>query len=358
MRIEEIDKNFALQGQTNATNVLEYYQIPHKAFDLYGVDYCQDRNCFARMPLSVAENVSEGVKVLSAHTAGGRLRFSTDSTTLELRVTYEGLGVMLHMPVFGQAGFTLLEETDDGRKLVKVLAPNLSDAKGFVATADLPQGGVMRNYILYFPLYNGVSSLTIGLNAGAKVGSGKQYRDIKPVLYYGSSITQGGCASRADNSYQAWIEKQNEIDFINLGFSGNAKAEDAMVDYLATIDCSLFVCDYDHNAPTAEYLRDTHFRLYERYRKARPDVPILFLTKPDGFRDPNGKERAEIIRKTYLKARLKGDKRVYFLDGKHFYGIEERENCAVDGCHPNDLGFYRMAQAIYRKMKRIDKQFE
>ena len=162
------------------------------------------------------------------------------------------------MPLTGSSGFSLFEEIDEGERFIKNLAPTSSDVHGFTVEASL-NGDKIRNYILYFPLYNDVKALSISLDKTACVMSGKKYRDELPILYYGSSITQGGCASRPDQAYQALISKWNNIDFINLGFSGNAKGEACMVDYLASIDCSLFVCDYDHNAPDAEYLKNTHY---------------------------------------------------------------------------------------------------
>ena len=167
------------------------------------------------------------------------------------------------------------------------------------------------------------------------------------------------------------------MDFINLGFSGSAKAEDAMVDYLASVECSLFVCDYDHNAPNAEFLRQTHERLYNRYRAVKKDTPILFLSKGDLFQAGRGKlstagkafqieeeedmknsiDRRRVIIETYEKAKAAGDNNVYFLDGELLFGKEDWDNCTVDGCHPNDLGFYRMAKVIYEKMKEIDSIF-
>ena len=330
---------------------MKYYPIPHPDFDLYGVRY-DETHGFLRMPMDVAEKVSEGVAILTKQTAGGRLRFSTNSKVLEIKVSYDGLWPMPHMTLVGQGGFILLEETETGRKLVKILPPQFSDEKGYTASVEL-KGDGMRRYILYFPLYNPVRGLSVGLEAGAKVQGGKKYRAVQPILYYGSSITQGGCASRPDNAYQAWIERFTDVDFINLGFSGNGKGEDTMTDYLASLDCSLFVCDYDNNAPTAEYLQDTHFRLYERYRKVRPDTPILFLSKPDLWGEPDEKIRENIIRNTYRKARAAGDKNVYFIAGRTFYSERVRDNCAVDGCHPNDLGFYFMAEKIYKKIQGI-----
>lgn len=355
MKIEKIDKNFALRGK-EADGDRVRYDLPNEAFALYGVFYDAKEKRFARMDLSVADSLGEGLGTLSRHTAGGRLRFSTDSSVLQLTASYDFLWLMSHMPLTGSSGFSLFEETEDGEIFIKNLAPISSDAHGFTAETAL-KGGKIRDYILYFPLYNDVRSISIHLDKNARLERGRAYRDELPILYYGSSITQGGCASRPDHAYQALISKWNNIDYINLGFSGNAKGEDVMVDYLAGIDCSLFVCDYDHNAPTAAHLRNTHFRLYERYRKARPDTPILFITKPDITGDAEGEERLKIIYDTYRKAKRKGDKNVYFLSGKNFYRTKDRWDFSVDGCHPTDFGFYQMAKEIHKKMISIDSKY-
>ena len=356
MKIEKIDKNFSLREQVGVERERTDYVLPHSAFSLYGIFYDEKEQCFTRMDCEIADALGEGVGTLSRHTAGGRLRFATDSSVFQLTVAYDFLWLMSHMPLTGSSGFSLFEEKEEGEIFIKNLAPISSDAHGF--TAEIPlKGGVMRNYILYFPLYNDVKEITIALDKNAQVKAGKKYRDELPILYYGSSITQGGCASRPDQSYQALIAKRNNIDYINLGFSGNAKGEDLMVDYLASIDCGLFVCDYDHNAPTAEYLKNTHYRLYERYRKKRPDTPILFVTRPDITGDAEGEERLKIIYNTYRKAKRKGDKNVYFLSGKSFYGKKNRWDFAVDGCHPTDLGFLKMAEKIYKKMISVDEKY-
>lgn len=353
MDISQIDKNFNLQNTTVEGGV-RYYTIPHESFSLHGVYYHETQKEFVRMDRKIGATVNEGVHGLSNYTAGGRLRFATDSTTLTLRVTYPALRLMVHMPITGQGGFSLLEDTEDGVNLVKILPPLPHNKEGYELSCPLPGG--MRNYILHFPLYNDVTSLAIGLDEGATVKKGKAYRDVKPIIYYGSSITQGGCASRPDNSYQGTIAKWNNIDFWNYGFSGNARGEQTMADYLAGLDCSFFVCDYDHNAPSVEHLRNTHYAFYQRYRQQRPDTPILFLTKPDYYARPDQIEREKIIRATYRKARSNGDKNVYFLAGKTFFP-KDKENCMVDGCHPNDLGFYLMAKKIYKKMIEIDERF-
>lgn len=350
MQIEKIDRNFDLRKSVDGA-VRVKYTIPHDSFDLYGVLFDESKG-FVRMPVSVAEKVSDGVCFLNTNTAGGRLRFATDSSVIQIEAEYSQLCMMSHMPLTGSSGFSLFEETEDGERFIMNLAPVPRDVCGFRAEAATG-GKKMRNYILYFPLYNDVKKLSVFLESGATVTNGKKYKARLPILYYGSSITQGGCASRPDNSYQALIAKRNNVDYINLGFSGNARAEDEMKKYLAGIDCSLFVCDYDHNAPSAEFLKATHERLYRNYRRQRPQTPILFLSKPDFGRTEQDAERLEIIQETYRKARADGDENVYFLSGKKFYDGKNRWDYSVDGVHPTDFGFHRMATEIYKEISKI-----
>lgn len=355
MGIEKFDKNFIIEkGNADGKTV---YAIPHPAFALHGVFYDKENECFARLPFDVAQTVNEGVTELSRHTSGGRLCFSTDAKSMQITATYRELWIMSHMPLTGSGSFTLCEVVDKKEQFIGNFMPISTDKEGFSATLNL-QGGGLKNYVLYFPLYNDVKSLFIGLDKGARVETYNPYRAVKPILYYGSSITQGGCANRTDGAYQALICKKNRVDFINLGFSGSAKGEDEMTDYLASLDCSLFVCDYDHNAPTAAHLEATHFRLYERYRKQRPNTPILFITRPDWKRDTEGERRHQIVKNTYSKAKKLGDDKVYFLSGKTFYGNKEPWEFAVDGCHPTDYGFRCMADKIYKKMIAIHGDFQ
>ena len=127
-----------------------------------------------------------------------------------------------------------------------------------------------------------------------------------------------------------------------------------MVEYLSSIPCSLFVCDYDHNAPTAEHLQNTHYPLYARFRKANPETPILFLTRPNFYYGIEELEkRHEIVLATYEKAKAQGDNKVYFLSGKTFFEGGQVCDYTVDGCHPTDYGFKKMADKIYESIQMI-----
>jgi lysophospholipase L1-like esterase len=183
------------------------------------------------------------------------------------------------------------------------------------------------------------------------------------VVYYGSSITQGGCASRPGKTYQDIICRRFDYNYINLGFSGSAKGEDAICEHMATLDMSAFVLDYDHNTPSEQNLIDTHEPFYKKVRAAHPDIPIIMVTAPNTKLQGNvnyaGRgflyNRREIIRKTYENAVAAGDQNVYFIDGESFFGTVGRDSCTIDNCHPNDLGFYRMAEQVWRVLSKIVK---
>ena len=128
-----------------------------------------------------------------------------------------------------------------------------------------------------------------------------------------------------------------------------------MCEYLAGLEMSVFVCDYDHNAPTLEHLQATHLPLLRAVRAAQPALPILVLSAPDvllgdaAFWQP----RRELIRKNVETLQAEGDTNIVFLDGASLFAGEGWDSCTVDGCHPNDLGFWRMAQAIEPVLKAM-----
>ena len=55
-----------------------FYNVRQKPFEIYGLYDVQNQPIFCRIPASVAEQTSKAVARLAWHTAGGRVRFSTD----------------------------------------------------------------------------------------------------------------------------------------------------------------------------------------------------------------------------------------------------------------------------------------
>ena len=126
-----------------------------------------------------------------------------------------------------------------------------------------------------------------------------------------------------------------------------------MADYINTIDMGVFVYDYDHNAPTVEHLSNTHKPFFDRIREAHPHIPILMMTRPAEVYNNDMKARRDIVKATYNAAFASGDKNVFFIDGETFYGETDRNLCSFDNCHPNDLGFFRMANVIRPILKHM-----
>ncbi len=351
--LEEIDKNMAVCTEIGEPDV-RLYDVRQAPFCVYGLYNYKDEPEFKRMPDAAAEAVSVGVKELYRHTAGGRVRFATDSQYIAIRAEMTNIGKMSHFALTGSAGFDLFidDPVSGTSSFADTFRPPFQITDGYSSKIKF-QSRKMRCFTIHFPSYSGVKNLYIGLQADAEVKEGMPYCNTLPVVYYGSSITQGGCASRPGNIYQNIISRNLRLDYINLGFSGSGRAEDEMVQYLANLSMCAFVSDYDHNAPNAEYLKSTHEKLYRAVRKAHPDIPYIMLSRPDFDRWREGSmDRRDVVMTTFHNARADGDKNVYYIDGEMLFSGPWRDMCTVDGCHPTDLGFALMADKIGDVLKK------
>ena len=340
--ISTIDKNFFIDNSIDEENTV-FYDAKGEAVSLHGVFH--ENGCFRRLPESVGNNVNDGVRTLHTHTAGGRLRFMTDSPYIVLNATFINLTKATHMPFTASIGFDIYRDKIYHSTFVPALG--VTD-EGFTQLKRCD--GKMHTYEINFPLYSGVRELEIGIKKGSEIKKAADYKIKSPVVYYGSSITQGGCASRPGTSYEAIIHRSIDADYINLGFSGSCRAEDAMLDYISNLDMSVFVYDYDHNAPTPEFLEKTHEPFYKKLRERRPDLPIIMVSAPT-LTGGMWTVRREHIKSNYEKGVAAGDKNLYFVDGYEIF--EGNYDCTVDGCHPTDLGFYFMAKHIGAKVKEV-----
>ena len=344
-KIDEIDSNLKVQTSFFEKDIT-YFDVRMEPFKVYGLYNYQNEPVFKRLPDNVAASTNEGVKSLYLNTAGGRVRFSTNSRYVAIKAIMPSVTNLPHMTLTATSGFDLFIDEAIGSTYYQSFIPPVGMSDGYDSIIYFPDEK-QRNITINFPLYNDLNSLYIGLQSSASIGSGAKYCFKKPILYYGSSITQGGCASRPGNSYQAIISRRLNCDYINLGFSGSAMAEDAIADYMSTMNISIFVCDYDHNAPNVDYLAATHEKLYKKFRDKSSHLPIIFISKPDfdSFMSENILRR-DIIYSTYMKAIKNGDEHVFFIDGQSLFKDDNRDCCTVDGCHPNDAGFLRMAEII------------
>lgn len=333
----KIDKNFVVETKIEQEG-LKFYNCMEKPFEICGVFY--ENGCFRRMPEAVAKTVSEGVDVLHKNSAGGRVRFKTNSPYVAISVSLDKLYKWDHFAMTGYAGLDLYADN----VYIKTFRPSPDMEEGYESLLELPGDG-MREVQINMPLYSTVKALYIGLDENAVIEAPSPYVNEKPVVYYGSSITQGGCASRPGTCYQAIISRRFNCDYVNLGFSGSGKAENEMIDYIKNLDMSVFVSDYDFNAPSVEHLENTHEKLFKAVRSTHPDIPVIILTAPKFIQDEKFMKRKEIIKRNYDNAIAAGDKNVYFIDGKDLMELCGNEG-TVDGTHPTDYGFASMAKVL------------
>lgn len=349
-RIEDIDRNF--QAIEIGGKKLKFKKAQEKPFALSGFAWYDREHKSCRLPEAILPKTNDGVKSLAWHTSGGMLRFRTDSTVIAIKAKLLHKNTMKHMPNTGSAGFDLYLGMGKDKKFLKMCAPEVGfDSVEGIIIDNLPK--YMREWTINFPLYNGIKELSIGLDPESTIEKPHPFTIEKPLLFYGSSITQGGCASRPGNAYTHMIARWLDANLINLGFSGSGRGEPAVAEAIASLDLSAFIMDYDHNAPTIEHLIATHENFFRIIRKKRPSLPVIFVTRCDYDKTPTEcEERASVVRATYENALLSGDKNVYFIHGKTLFGRNDRDACTVDGCHPNDIGFYRMAKHIYPVVKK------
>ena len=349
--IELIDRNFA--NLTVENEDIRWLSCHEDVFRIYGVFYDEKQGLFIRVPDEVARSTSPHVHHLSRMTAGGRLRFVTDSPFVAIKAAIPALKPMPHMPITGSHGFAVhADGVFQGRYSPSfddfLNAKNLgsfSENIYFVAKKNLLKINQKQIIDVYFPLYGGVSDIFIGVAPDSIVEAAPPYTYEKPFLFYGSSITQGGCVSRPGNDYVAVIARRLDSDYINLGFSGNGNAEDAIIDYICSLDVSCIAFDYNlYNNEKSKSL-PSHYSVYERIRARKPNVPILLHDKP-GCEYSYHPTRASIIRETYDRAIAAGDRHIAHIYAEELFGEFERDACTVDGNHPNDLGASRIADAM------------
>ncbi len=218
---------------------------------------------------------------------------------------------------------------------------------------DLDDPGQAHEITINFPIYAGVCKLYIGLKKGCVLKAAADYHIEKPIVYCGSSVTQGSCASRPGNAYPTIISRRLDCNFVNLGFSGRAWGEPEIAQYISGLEMSAFVFDYDHNADTPKELLDTHEPMFQAIRKANPSLPILLLSRVYNRRDKEIEERRDIIRQTYQNAYNAGDRHVYFIDGGDLFAEENRNDAMTDPAHPNDCGYVMMANVIGNTLKKM-----
>ncbi|MNI52852.1 hypothetical protein D3C73_1076570 [compost metagenome] len=270
---------------------------------------------------------------------------------------------MTHMPATGQCGVDCYVGSPD--TIVPLQYANTTNyeinLKEYEYTLYTNWNSTMRNIVLNLPLYQGVEEIWIGLDKYAIVAAPPSYASDKKVIIYGTSITQGGCASRPGMAYTNILSRRIPLEFINLGFSGNGKGEPEVAEIISQInDPACLVIDYEGNCVSTELFRQTLPEFITIYREAHPVTPILVVSRIRYAREELTPHLYEMRMERKLfeqslvnELREQGDLNIYFFDGSESLGGKDFFECTVDGSHPTDLGFLRMADAFEPVLKTL-----
>lgn len=305
----------------------------------------EDKPTLRRLPLRLKDRFRQPVWDLAQDPSGGRIRFRTDSTKIGLVAENPRFSNMHHMASVGENGFDLYVGHD-------YLGSAWPDGAGKIAREwRVSRERKMHDITLYLPLYKAVTIQELSLDADARLEPATPYAIHKPIVYYGSSITQGGCASNPGGSCQAILERRLDADFVNLGFSGNGLGEPALAEAICELDPSCIVLDFWGN-PSAEQYAAALPPFVDILRRKWPRLPILVISP---FYFPAEESGGDVAREQSAKRRTaqefvqqrrkSGDRAIIFVDGLKMLNRDQTSGL-VDGVHCNSLGFFFNAQGL------------
>ena len=343
-------------GTTRPDSDLVWFDL--KLLDVEGRGWTETKAFYDRLPAKAEGIVRDHVWNLSRHSAGLCARFVTDARSIDVvwTLTSENLA-MPHMPATGVSGVDLYVRQGDSKWSWLAIGQPTGKTTQARLTGGLPEGS--REYLLYLPLYNGVESLQIGLPPGAKLARGDDYQPAlrKPIVFYGTSITQGGCASRPGMVHTAILGRRLGQPVINLGFSGNGRMEPEVAKLFAELDPACYVLDCLPNMSAAEVTERVE-PFVKTLRASHPDTPILLVedrSYTDSFLVESKRQRNLESRAALRAARDRltaaGVPHLSYLEGEQLLGDDNEGT--VDSSHPTDLGFFRQADAFEGPLRKI-----
>ena len=314
-------------------------------------------NLFQRIDKEDAINMPKPVQSLAMQSAGIYLIFETNSTLIAARWKLGEEKYMANMTPIAHSGLDLYCLVKGKWQYVNVGKP----AKGLLHQDQVivqHLDTTLKRFMLYLPLYNAVNELEIGVDKKAVIGAPKNM-DIahtKRIVVYGSSIVQGASASRPGMAYPAIMQRKLGFEVINLGFSGNAKMEIEVAQYLATVPADFFVLDCIPNQ-SPEQVSERAIPFIKYLKAKRPNTPIVILEsviRETGYFDQlMGKrvqQQNENIKQAYLQLKKEKYTGLFYISADQLTGKDHE--ATIDGTHLTDLGFVRIADAVMKVIKK------
>lgn len=338
----------------DADGKVAWYNV--QLLDIEGKGWTDTLAFHDRLPAKAEALVRPDVWRLSRQGSGVCVRFVTDATTLQVdwSLGIEPLAEP-NMPATAISGLDLYVKHEGKWRWLSVGKPEQKSNQA-VLFKDIPDGD--REFLLYLPLYNIVTSLKLGIPKGAYLAKAVPWAtDRKPIVIYGTSITQGGCVSRPGMVYTAILGRRLNRPVINLGFRSNGTMDPELATLMTELDPAVFVIDCLGNLFPPEVAERTE-PLVKILRKARPDTPILLAedrTYPNGILDRPRRERNEgnraALKAAYERLQQAGFKNIHYLTGAQLLGDDGE--ATVDNSHPSDLGSMRLADAFESVLRPV-----
>ncbi|MBR1927779.1 MAG: SGNH/GDSL hydrolase family protein [Bacteroidales bacterium] len=340
-----------------------YVYTDASAFPIYGKAIPNTSATYERLPASLEGVIRQPVWDLAHHSAGISVRFRSDSPSIKLRWISFGLHTMNHMTDTGTRGLDLYSQdpVDGHWRFVCSARPRKDTLNDQVVISGMDPK--MREYIVYLSLYEGVKKLEIGVEEGTVIDGPAldSPRKGSPIVMYGTSILQGGCANRPGMAFTNIISRELDREVVNLGFSGNAKLDYEIAELMAAVeDPSLFVLDNVPNCD-ASLIDERQERFFRIIRDAHPDVPVVFVENPNFAHAVFDREMAAEIkaknasmRATYERLKKAGESKLYYIKGDKMLGLDGE--ATVDGVHFTDLGMVRYTEYVLPTLRKALKK--
>ncbi len=326
-------------------------------FPLLGKASEETETRYERLPASLKEVSRPPVWHLGKNTSGLALRFRSNSTKISARWSLLENVNMNHMTDTGIKGVDLYAWNGERWQFVNTGRPTAKENEQVIISNMTP---TEREFMLYLPLYDGVTAISIGIDSLATIGQPLQTipNREKPVICYGTSITQGGCATRAGMSYTNILGRTMNREVINLGFSGNGQLDYEIAELMSQrTDAGLFILDFIPNVNLTQ-IKEKTVQFVEILCKNNKDIPVLFvesITFPhslfDNYMYEVVSEKNKALKEEVEKLRAAGYNNLYYLSSTNLIGHDGETT--VDGIHLTDLGFVRMAEEMYKKIVEI-----
>ena len=367
--ILEVDSNMAIKDPLDE-GITWFSPFNKKMFNSFGTTaFYEGKYCrLTQKEIETMQPISDAVSYLATHPSGIQLKFKTNSTKILIDVTLRDFHNMHHMPATGQCGFDLyVYDNEMGEYVHHSTATYDIKERSYIASlsrfSDYSNELIERDYILNFPLYQGVLDLKIGLDTDSITTPSSFAKDGK-IVFYGTSITQGGCVSRPGLMYSNILSRWLDMEVYNQGYSGSCMLEEEMALIIGQIQNQrLLVIDAEANAGCDfNYIMEKRLENFIlKYRENQPNTPILIVSRCLFSLDRYDEERRklnEYYEKFVKELILKLDKpnaKIYYLDGKNFFkGFKlNYTEFTVDGIHPTDFGNYLIAESHYDTIKEI-----